>query len=258
MKFLLYAIVPSLEDHAPQILAGIDDWPVFFIQKDGVGAAVSKLENTVQAPDITHILTYQKVVETLHNKSSVIPMRYGCLFENEQQITKMLEDHGDEYRALLKELGDCVEMGIRILMPDINSSYSVRDGEEANLKETKPLTPGHEYLAALKARYGPDQQFAKEMIHVSLQCRTAFSGLYVKYKEEHTQPLKQQSTFQNIYSLFFLVPRETVASFHIAFQDLCRRQTYKLLLSGPWPPYNFVLPDNAHDSQGRSEVPPVV
>jgi len=244
MKFLLYAIIPSWEDQQPQVLAGIDGRPVFFIQKDGVGAAVSRLENTVQAPDITHILTYQKVIETLHNKSSVIPMRYGCLFENEPQITKMLEEHGNEYRELLKEIEDCVEMGIRILVPDINSPHSVRDGEEANLKDPKPLTPGHEYLAALKARYGLDQQFAKEMTQVSQQCRTAFSGLFVKYKEEYTRPLKQQSPFQNIYSLFFLVPRQSVASFRLAFQDLCRRQTYKLLLSGPWPPYNFVLPDN--------------
>jgi hypothetical protein len=36
------------------------------------------------------------------------------------------------------------------------------------------------------------------------------------------------------------VPRPAVESFRLAVRQLTERESARLLLSGPWPPYNFV------------------
>ena len=43
-----------------------------------------------------------------------------------------------------------------------------------------------------------------------------------------------------LLSLFFLVRRENVERFREAFGQLQQETSAKMLLTGPWPPYNFV------------------
>jgi hypothetical protein len=44
----------------------------------------------------------------------------------------------------------------------------------------------------------------------------------------------------HLLSLHFLVPRDSVEGFRRAADHLPSNQPFKLLFSGPWPPYNFV------------------
>jgi hypothetical protein len=44
-------------------------------------------------------------------------------------------------------------------------------------------------------------------------------------------------------SIYYLVPRDSVAEFRKAFQSMSLNNPAKLLLSGPWPPYNFMRLD---------------
>jgi hypothetical protein len=60
------------------------------------------------------------------------------------------------------------------------------------------------------------------------------SGLFVRRKVElsfREEPL---------LSLYFLVPRTSVESFREATRQCLKDGLTKLLVSGPWPPYNFV------------------
>ena len=245
MKFLLYCIV-SCSDHQPvESFVGVDGQPVSLIVRNRIAAAVSTIEDAVERiPEISQILAYEKVNETFHRDHPIIPMRYGCLFDDEQQIARILEERGDEYRSLLEEIGDNVEMGIRVLMPSSarNENSKTPDLQAANGKPKAPSS-GRDFIAALKVKHALGERVTQEMAEVVKQCQVTFSGLFVKFKEESpNRPAQQQPEFQDIYSLYFLVPRDAVAPFRIAFKDLCSGEANKFLLSGPWPPYNFVLP----------------
>jgi hypothetical protein len=55
-------------------------------------------------------------------------------------------------------------------------------------------------------------------------------------------------------SLYFLVPKKSIDPFRRVFRHMRRRmETTKLLLSGPWPPYSFVLPDNEERRSGLQD-----
>jgi hypothetical protein len=43
----------------------------------------------------------------------------------------------------------------------------------------------------------------------------------------------------SMLSLYFLVPQCHIEKFCAEFREMSSRETAKLLLSGPWAPYNF-------------------
>ncbi len=145
MKYLLYGIFEPCPEGAflePGICA---------VEAHGLAAAVSLVEETDSAPSVASLLDYERVIEAIHARQAVIPLRYGCLMESESAIVRLLENHSQEYRALLGRLRGTTEMGIRILWP-------ARPG----VLPESPSSPGSRYLASLRSRYGSGGSLAPE------------------------------------------------------------------------------------------------
>ena len=56
---------------------------------------------SIRRPAFPRLLAYERVVEAIHAKQAVIPLRYGCVMESESAVIRYLEDHRQEYEALL-------------------------------------------------------------------------------------------------------------------------------------------------------------
>jgi hypothetical protein len=261
MKYLLYCIFRNPGDTVsgstmkpdgcrPEPVAGVGGRPVFLISCKGLGAVVSETPlfcgnetRSLLSPDISRILEYEKVVESFHNDSTVIPMRYGSLFENESRIVQHLEERREQYEAMLRELDNCVEMGIRVLIPSLEGGNGEKESPVTRFAILDSNTPdsGLRYLKNRMACYARQEQLAEKNRSVIEQCRTAFSGLYVQCRSEDTSAaLYQRMLCKPLVSMYFLVPRTQLEPFRSAFRQLCSTRSAKLLLSGPWPPYNFV------------------
>lgn len=239
MRYLLYGIFRGQEQQKA-IPTGVDGQPVFLVGKKGLRAAISRVPHAKFTADIPRLVAYQKVVESLHRDPTVagiIPMRYGCLFDERAQIIELLEERCCQYEGLLDELEGCVEMGIRILISEPVISARPAPGGRTNPQATGP---GQTFLATRKAHYARQEMFANEVDLVSQRCLAALGGLFVKSKAEDHPKAATPSAF---LSLYFLVPGNSVERFRQRFRDLCEKEPAKLLLSGPWPPYNFVLPE---------------
>src|SRR3972149_1891686 len=123
MTCLVYGIVfsrpggPVSAPPPPGLPPGVGGAPVRLIEERGLGAAVSRIEPPDLTPNVARALSYAGVVEALHADRAVLPMRYGCLFEEERQVVELLRVHGEEYAGLLRGLDGCVEMGVRVLLP---------------------------------------------------------------------------------------------------------------------------------------------
>jgi len=291
MKYLLYCIFRSRKNQAGNTPAGVDEQPVFVVSHNGLSAAVSRINTKDPVPDITRILAYKRVVEYLHDVRTVIPMRYGCLFHEESQITQHLEKQRNNYEKLVQQIDDCTEMGIRLIIDDcrppwcdsatkrphpcadledevgelqppktgLGQGLSIEGLKNREMKletrNSKLKTSGKAYLAARKAHYAQEEHITEAQNEIIEQFRAAFAGLFVKCKVEtaaianyQLSIANRQSTINNqLISLYFLVPRKSTGKFREVFRRLSRTESAKLLLSGPWPPYNFVLPDHPYD-----------
>jgi hypothetical protein len=258
-RYLLYCIVGNLVTLNPPGLAGVDGQPVFLIPHNGLTAVASMINRMNALPSISQLLAYKEVVESLHRNPSVhslIPMRYGCIADDKAQILRLLEKHHPDYAALLEELEGCVEMGIRILiadcrlpMADFKTSIHKIENQKLQIANS-----GKSYLAARKAHFAQEEKINKQVKERIERCRSAFGGLFKKSKTEvpsshnfQSSIFDRQSSIANrLPSLYFLVPEESVAAFRRAFRRLLKSSvSSSLLLSGPWPPYNFVEHENA-------------
>jgi len=244
VSYLLYCILNSPKTQSPVALVGVDGQPVFLLSNDGLSATVSKIQHPHISYNISWLLAYKQVIEAFHNDlaiGGVIPMRYGCLFEERSQVIQILKKCRVKYISLLKELEGCVEMGIRILISDSTENRN----SKLETRNSKLETPGHAYLAARKANYAQEEKFNKQVEQVIERCRALFSGLFVKCKTEVPSIANFQFSIHNPFpSIYFLIPRESIAAFRRAFRQLSKNETARLLLSGPWPPYNFAQPEH--------------
>ncbi len=249
MKHLLYCIFNSSDVQRQAALFGVDGQSVFPVAVNGISAAVSEIGDAHLAPDISRAMAYQKVIASFHSDRTVIPMRYGCVLGGRPRVIQFLNKNARRYESLLKELDGCVEMGIRLMIDDCRLTIE-------DLRNPKSKITGQAYLAARKAHYAQEDRITAAKTEIITQFRAAFAGLFVKSKVEttgipHVPSIinNRQSPITNpLISLYFLVPGKSIDPFRRVFRHLhSRMETTKLLLSGPWPPYNFVLPDNDHE-----------
>ena len=226
LKCLVYCI---LRDHADAWKVGptgIEERSVSLAAEDGLVAAYSAVPDTYVTPTLPRIKAYARVVEAFHNTRTVLPMRYGCVVGSRPQISELLRVHRREFKASLDELVGCVEMGLRVLPAD---SRAPRDRGR-----TAPPLSGKAYLAGQRVHYQCKDVLREKGDAMTERIRRAFEGLYVKHHAERSLPGEAP-----LLSLYFLIRRADQERFRKAFGQLQEKSTERMLLTGPWPPYNF-------------------
>jgi len=238
MICLFYCICHHPGPELTKNLVGVGGRPVYQVAHRRLSAAISQVDSADLGADLPRIRAYERVVLYCHRQGAVIPLRYGCVLPRESEVIQLLDEHSRQYEDLLQELEGCVEMGLRVLLASGPWVAAAPEGSREVAgpppPEAAPSRPGLAYLLARKAHYVHQDGWTKEYRQAADRCLSQFSGLFVKAKTEGP------SSRLPLLSLYFLVPRRTVAAFRQAFRHLSATESARLLLSGPWPPYNFV------------------
>ena len=228
MTCLLYCIAKENCDKALQEIRGVDAGGLFTVAGEDLWAVVSDYE--AERPiDPAGLAAYGEVIEYCHRRFPVIPMRFGCIFSGSDEILSFLRKHRSRYHGLLREFEDHVEMGIRVL------GWEVEPACRTLASDVSAGGGGRTFLSRRKDHYGRNARNAREMEAVSDHFSGAFAGLYSKWKRE-CRP--------GMLSIYFLVGERHAGAFTDAFRAVKQTMPRKLLLSGPWPPYNFAVPEN--------------
>ena len=215
MSYLLYGIVRQSSAECPPGTCRI--------AAQGLAAVASTVEETSAPPSVASLLAYEKVVEAIHARQAVIPLRYGCVMEHESAVLRLLEDHCREYGAQLDRLLGMTEMGIRVLWP-----------ERPGVPPAIPPSPGARYLASLRNRY--HAAGALDAQESALADR--ISGLLSNCSAGQRREVSSSSQ-RRLLSLYFLTSKTGVERFRSKARKISPPDGAKILLSGPWPPYNF-------------------
>ena len=223
MKYLLYCVFQNHGCQCPRILRGVGRRPVFLVRKNGLSAAVSRISDSDLSPDIPRVLAYESVIESIHRRGAVIPLRYGSVFEQESQIAELLEERGRHYAKLLRELEGWVEMGVRVL------SKSAERGQPFRSRS------GVAYLAAKRKHYAQADGIGLEQERISREIHRLLAGHFARSKTE-----SGLLAGNPLLSLHFLVPKNSITPFRKVLQRMSHFPATRVLSSGPWPPYNFV------------------
>jgi hypothetical protein len=247
MKYLLYCIFAKPGDRVVSLPAGLKHPHVLVIEKQGLCAAFSQISPAEAAWDTSDIMTYHKIIESFFDQVTLVPFRFGTLLDEQVDIERLLEIRCAHYREILHKLKDCVEVGIRALFDPTDRSPSADAPDPAAFPSQDHPTPGTLYLAARKARW-ESETVQTESNDSMIECfRATFSGLFTGFTSEISWLGSEQGGKRTrMLSLYFLVPRKFLGRFRHEFSILASVPSSKLLFSGPWPPYNFVLPGDPH------------
>lgn len=241
--YLLYCIYGPTQKDRVQGLTGLWDQTVDIVKSNGLCAAVTPLVDTAPPTQPSELKQYVNVISACHRAHTTIPMRYGSVFPNKPEIRAHLKAQGSIYHDLLHYLTDSEEMGIRLLLPESQRSLSPgKVAEKTTSSGKKTPGSGMDYLTRQKKQYGMTDAFVQGGLDILSEWRKPFSGLYADYCFERPDRTGLQKT--PLLSAYFLVRRRNISHFKETFLRITRRRPEKAMLSGPWPPYNFVQKQN--------------
>jgi hypothetical protein len=182
------------------------------------------------SPGLETVQAYAATVAAFHTRETVLPLRFGSLHDSEAGFDDWLRVRSDEWRGMLDQVEGCDEMGLRVLLdPPVRRPLDF---------STVPADrPGTAYLAALKTRHDASDALMEEAARMTRWLQEALEGTFRRVAVEDPGPGRER-----LLSLAYLVPRPALESFRAAIGPLEQRSAGKLLLTGPWPPYNFAEP----------------
>ena len=291
MNYLVYCIFRDRESVPDELPPGVDGAKVSRVAADGLAASFSRVRPQDAVPSVPRLQAYARVIEALHERCTVLPMRFGCELSTRAQLVELLCARRAEFQASLDEVEGCVEFSIRILLKKTEAPAPTDVGPAPACGQTSPMcrrrakatlatarqshvgggtpfgerrtgaSPGQAYLAKRKAWYVDQDHQWNEAAAAARRMEKAFDGLFLRCVTE-PPPLRSLGASQDTHrqgfpasealakeaphpgreqllTLHFLVQRKDQEPFRREFRRLEKGSSERLLLTGPWPPYNF-------------------
>jgi hypothetical protein len=182
------------------------------------------------------VAAHQAVLERLMADGSVLPMRFGLLGPDDDQVVQVLEDNRDAYTERLDELTDCLEFNLKVGRDEDDLLHEAVL-ESAQIRELNEFTRANPDAHNEKMRLG-------ELITEELSARQDSDARETvdRLVPAALNTMVGQPTKDCFLNMSFLVKRDKAAAFSQAVDEEAARRSaaFTFRLSGPLPPYSFV------------------
>jgi hypothetical protein len=234
----VYAVGREAGDALPA-LEGVLDQPIYRLATGPLAAIVSECPLDIVRAERKHIAASQRVLSTLNRQFDLLPMAFGTIAQSADELCRFLDEYGEMLTERLQQVAGTVEMNVRLNLdvPD-PLAYLVQCTPELKIARDRLFSrrrpPSHDERIRLgqmcdeALRRYRDGQIAQMLTILGSSCA-----------EIRTLPVGPEKQIAN---LAMLVPRDAVAQFEAAVNDLAVRLPDELAftIAGPWPPHNFV------------------
>jgi hypothetical protein len=118
----LYAYAVVRGDASPPARRGVLDAPVATVRDGGVAVLVSRLESDRVRAKRRDLLAHSDVVQEAYGNGVVLPLRFGMLFDSEDELrSRLIGPRRDELLSLLEKFDGVAEMRLRAKYHDQES-----------------------------------------------------------------------------------------------------------------------------------------
>lgn len=199
------------------------------LESDGLAIVHGRAPEDVATPDTSQVEAFAAIVDRLHRGETILPMRYGWVVESEASLREIMARHRETWLHALDNVEGCDEMGLRVLL-DAPAGLAAGPGASGAAVDR----PGTAYLSSLRARMTGGDAQARAASLAAETIRGALDDLSRSSVVEMPGVGKER-----LLSIVFLVPRANLSAFRETAGNLATSVPGRLLLTGPWPPYNF-------------------
>ena len=182
-------------------------------------------------------LPHEAVIEHVSKSATVVPMKLFTLFHSDERALEHIAKQRKRIDRLLERLDGREEWGVRMILDEVTALRTARSEAAA---ATKARTG-----AAFLLRKKKEQDAAKEILqHARARADELFDELSTKSDDARRRPPPKGLVGERVLlDAAFLLPRRNVKTFQTAVRAQAKKlaeRGYQLVLTGPWPPYNFV------------------
>jgi len=212
------------------LFAAVADAPLERYGEAAIGRCLGDVDQVSRAA-----VAHEAVVGAFASASAVLPMKLFTLFACDARVLEHVRAQRGRIATLVKRVAHHQEWGVRIVRP--------RTAAAAATRKASVVRSGAAYLAHKKTErdallelgaHAPGE--TPDALYDRLAARAGLA------KRRPTGELRVTGA-RLLLDAAFLVPRTRATPFEALASHESRqlaRQGYRLMLSGPWPPYSFM------------------
>jgi len=237
----VYCIIGTGEarNFGPIGIGGRGD-PVTTIAYRDLSTVVSSVPMSKYVVNKEIMLDHEKVIEAVMKDHTVLPVRFYTVAPNAEEIRSLLRRRYQEFKKLLRELDNKVELGLKALWKDMDAIFKEIVGENEENK-----------VARDKVMAGSGEDIGQDKAAISRRIKLALEEKKAKEREALLQPLRKVSSDfclniihgdDMIMNAVFLVDRDREKEFDSCVKELGVHSADRIVFKyvGPAPPYTFV------------------
>jgi Gas vesicle synthesis protein GvpL/GvpF len=234
----VYGVIGAADD--PSSAAGIGGVPVQLIRDGELAALVSDIDRDELQMGREAMTAHARVLEDALAQGTVLPMRFGVIMDDEDMVRRnLLQEHGSELQAQLRELAGKVELRLRASYEEdrLMREAVAHDPEILRVRDSLQGVPedatyyarielGERVAAAVeRVRQADAETILGELAPLALAVESGDPG--------HERIALNAS---------FLVERDRMAEFDERVDQIGGAQAGRLRFkyTGPLPPHSFV------------------
>ena len=222
-------------------LKGVMEAGLLAVEYHNISAIISDVTEKQLIANKQHAVEFALVIDQLAQKYTLLPMRFGSMMDSADSVMDMLERHEVEIEDSLKKVKNKWEYGLKVFC------------DREKLKEELAAKQDNDSLTLAKPEIGSDNSVYKTYVlkklneHRAEEQITSFVDLILAEIRSHLQELKavdkckKMTNDTTLIDAVFLLDKKKKKEVINLVKDLQQKYLQlNFLLTGPWPPYNFV------------------
>jgi len=224
MSLYAYCVTRLEKDEDWAVFSGVADRPVFALRHQKMALLASRMER-VRLEDPKHVVQHGQVVRRVFEQRTVLPFRFGTLFNTEEEAAAVLRQNHDQFHEAIRLLRGKAELHVKVQFSSAAAPAAAR---------TQPgrlVVSGQGYGIASAPPAGTGTVPALVNL-VTSRLREMLGGL-----EE--QVSTRESADGHVHmDLRYLVERSLASKpVTLAVPEV---RDCQVQVTGPWPPYHFL------------------
>jgi gas vesicle protein GvpL/GvpF len=183
-------------------------------------------------------IAHERVVEHVSRLGTVVPMKLFTLFSSDARAMADLGRSRTRLRAVLGRIEGRQEWGVRVSVDEATARTRARERAE---QAAEGLSAGARFLT----RKGQEHKEVRDILDLGRSAADdVFAGLAPHADDTRRRPPSAaEPGLRLLLDAAFLVPMARADAFREAVRKQAERLApsgYRVVLTGPWPAYNFV------------------
>ena len=238
----IYCIVGTKQERnfGPIGIGGRGD-DVLTIGYNDLSMVVSNHPMTKFVVDRDNMLAHQKVIEEVMKEfNSVLPVRFGTIASNADEIRNLLDRRYREFKNALRDMDHKVELGVKGLWKNMDVIFKEIVEENKEIKRTKEDIQNDKGKKNIQAKIEVGKLIEKALVEKKEKEAESIAAILKKAAYEYK--LNRTVGDQMFMNTAFLVDKGREKEFDNIMDDLSEehKDRVKFMYAGPLPVFNFV------------------